>query len=166
MGIAARALILVAAFTSPVFAQDNGWIQDHLAYLDGLFGATVEVLAFVLFADFGTGFPLIVAILVAGGLYYTFYFRWMSVRAFKHAIDVVRGRFDNPEDPGEISHFQALSSALSATIGLGNIAGVAIAVGISEGSPLSEATPIEAGDGRRFLETSVATINKQGVVGG
>ena len=130
MGFAARALILVAALASPALAQQDGWIQDHLTYLDGLFGSTVEVMAVFLFADFGTGFPLIVAVLVAGSLYYTFYFRWMSVRAFKHSIDVLRGRYDNPNDPGEISHFQALSSALSATIGLGNIAGVAIAVGI------------------------------------
>jgi len=130
MGFVARSLILVAALASPALAQEDGWIQEHLAYLDGLFGATVEVLAFVLFADFGTGFPLIVAVLVAGGVYYTFYFRWLSIRGFKHAIDVLRGRYDNPDDPGEISHFQALSSALSATIGLGNIAGVAIAVGL------------------------------------
>ena len=130
MGFAARALILVVALASPALAQEDGWIQDHLSYLDGLFGAIVEMMATFLFADFGTGFPLIVAVLVAGSLYYTFYFRWMSVRAFKHSIDVIRGRYDDPDDPGEITHFQALSSALSATIGLGNIAGVAIAVGI------------------------------------
>jgi AGCS family alanine or glycine:cation symporter len=130
MWFAACALILVGALASPAFAQDDGWVQDHLNRLDGLFGATVDVMSIFLFADFGTGFPLIVAILVAGGVYYTFYFRWLSVRAFKHSIDVIRGRYDNPDDPGEISHFQALSSALSATIGLGNIAGVAIAVGV------------------------------------
>ena len=54
----------------------------------------------------------------------------MSIRGFRHAIDVLRGRYDDPKDPGEITHFQALSSALSATIGLGNIAGVAIAVSL------------------------------------
>ena len=130
MWFAACALILVGALASPAFAQDDSWVQGHLTHLDGLFGATVDVMGIFLVADFGTGFPLIVAILVAGGVYYTFYFRWMSVRAFKHSIDVIRGRYDNPNDPGEISHFQALSSALSATIGLGNIAGVAIAVGV------------------------------------
>ena len=54
----------------------------------------------------------------------------MSIRGFLHSIQVIRGRYDDPKDPGEISHFQALTSALSATIGLGNIAGVAIAVGL------------------------------------
>lgn len=76
------------------------------------------------------GFPFIVAVLVAGGIFYSFFYRWISLRAFRHAIDVVRGKFDDPEDEGEISHFRALTSALSATVGLGNIAGVAIAISI------------------------------------
>ena len=105
-------------------------MQNQLATLDNLFGQIVELLELILFADFGTGIPLVVAVLLCGGVYFTFYFRWMSVRGFKHSIDVIRGRYDNPDDPGEISHFQALSSALSATIGLGNIAGVAIAVSV------------------------------------
>jgi AGCS family alanine or glycine:cation symporter len=54
---------------------------------------------------------------------------FINLRGFKHAIQVTRGVYDNPDDPGEISHFQALTSALSATVGLGNIAGVAVAVG-------------------------------------
>ena len=84
----------------------------------------------VLFADLGTKIPLIIWVLVLGGIYYSFYFGWISLRGFRHAIDVIRGRYDDPNDPGEISHFQALTSALSATIGLGNIAGVAIAVSL------------------------------------
>jgi AGCS family alanine or glycine:cation symporter len=106
------------------------WMRDQLAILDTLFGQVVELLVLILFADFGMGVPLVVAVLLFGGVYFTFYFRWMSIRGFKHSIDVIRGRFDDPDDPGEISHFQALSSALSATIGLGNIAGVAIAVSV------------------------------------
>ena len=108
----------------------ESWIQQYLTDLDGLFGKIVEVLVIVLFADLGTGIPLVVAVLLLGGIHFTFFFRWMSIRGFKHSIDVIRGRYDNPDDPGEISHFQALSSALSATIGLGNIAGVAIAVSV------------------------------------
>ena len=76
------------------------------------------------------GFPFIVAVLVAGGIFYSFFYRWISLRGFRHAINVVRGKFDDPEDDGEISHFRALTSALSATVGLGNIAGVAIAISI------------------------------------
>ena len=54
---------------------------------------------------------------------------FINIRAFKHAINVTRGKYSDPADAGEVSHFQALATALSATVGLGNIAGVAIAVG-------------------------------------
>ena len=110
--------------------MDNPWIQKQLAGLDALFGNTVQIFEVFLFADFGSGLPLIVAVLLLGGIYYSFFFSWLTFRAFRHAIDVIRGRYDDPSDPGEISHFQALTSALSATIGLGNIAGVAIAVSV------------------------------------
>ena len=65
-----------------------------------------------------------------GSITFTFYFRFINVRGFTHAIDIIKGKYDNPEDDGQISHFQALTSALSATIGLGNIAGVAVAVSL------------------------------------
>ncbi len=54
---------------------------------------------------------------------------FINLRGFKHAIDLTRGVYDTPGEPGEVSHFQALAAALSATVGLGNIAGVAIAIG-------------------------------------
>ena len=73
------------------------------------------------------GLPL-VGLLVGAGILFTVYFGFPQIFMFKHAIDIVRGRFDKPEDKGEISHFQALTTALSATVGLGNIAGVAVAV--------------------------------------
>lgn len=76
------------------------------------------------------GIPLVVLILMFGAIFYTFYYRFVNFRLFKHAIDCLRGVYDNPKDPGEVTHFQALTAALSATIGLGNIAGVAVAVGI------------------------------------
>jgi len=72
--------------------------------------------------------PLIVVFLLFGGVYFTFRYGFLNLRLFRHSIHVIRGRYDNPEDHGEISHFQALTSALSATVGLGNIAGVAIAI--------------------------------------
>jgi alanine or glycine:cation symporter, AGCS family len=73
------------------------------------------------------GLPL-VCLLVGGGIYYTILLRGIQFRAFKHAIDIVRGKYDKKDDPGEINHFQALCTALSGTVGLGNIAGVAIAI--------------------------------------
>ncbi|MCB0330471.1 MAG: alanine:cation symporter family protein [Bdellovibrionales bacterium] len=74
------------------------------------------------------GFPFLVAVLVLGAVFFTFFYGWINVRGFKHAIDIVRGKFDKEEDEGEITHFRALTSALSATVGLGNIAGVAVAI--------------------------------------
>ena len=124
---AAIVLSPAALFTQEVYS--GGWIQTQTDYLNELLGVTVGLIFWFLFFDFGTGFPLIIAVLVAGGVYYTFYFGWLSIRGFRHSIDIIRGRYDNPDDPGEISHFQALTSALSATVGLGNIGGVAIAVG-------------------------------------
>ena len=75
------------------------------------------------------GLPL-VGLLVGAGIIFTFYFGFPQILLFRHAIDIVRGKYDKPEDKGEISHFQALTTALSATVGLGNIAGVAVAVSI------------------------------------
>ena len=72
--------------------------------------------------------PFIVLVLMLGAIFFTFWYRWINIRGFKHAIDVIRGKYDKPEDTGEISHFRALTSALSATVGLGNIAGVAVAI--------------------------------------
>ena len=75
------------------------------------------------------GLPL-VGLLVGAGIVFSVYFGFPQIFLFKHAIDIVRGKFDKPEDQGEISHFQALTTALSATVGLGNIAGVAVAVAV------------------------------------
>ena len=75
------------------------------------------------------GLPL-VGLLVGAGLIFSIFFGFPQLTMFKHAIDIVRGKYDKPEDEGEISHFQALTTALSATVGLGNIAGVAVAVAV------------------------------------
>ena len=78
----------------------------------------------------GATVPLVVAWLVVGATYFTIRMGFINFRGFKHAIDVVRGKYNSKDAEGEVSHFQALSSALSATVGLGNIAGVAIAVSL------------------------------------
>lgn len=74
--------------------------------------------------------PFVVLWLLLGAVYFTIRMGLINVRGFKHAIDIVRGKFDKPGDVGEVSHFQALTTALSATVGLGNIGGVAIAIGV------------------------------------
>jgi AGCS family alanine or glycine:cation symporter len=74
--------------------------------------------------------PLIVFWLIFGAITFTIVMRFVNIRGFKHAIQLVQGKYDDPDNPGEVSHFQALTTALSATVGLGNIAGVAIAISI------------------------------------
>jgi len=102
-------------------------MESILNQINDGFGTLVGYMAPVLFADI-RGIPLIVLTLLIGAVTFTFYFRFINIRGFKHSIEIIKGKYDNPEDIGQISHFQALTSALSATIGLGNIAGVAIAV--------------------------------------
>ncbi|TDY11293.1 alanine/glycine:cation symporter family protein [Meridianimaribacter flavus] len=81
------------------------------------------------FASYAWGLPLLI-LLIGGGLYLLILSRFLPFRLFGHALSVLRGKYDNPDDPGEITHFQALTTALSSTIGMGNIAGVAVAISI------------------------------------
>lgn len=74
------------------------------------------------------GAPLVVVWLAGGALFFTIYFGFVNFWGFRHSIEVVSGAYDDPDEPGEVTHFQALASALSATVGLGNIAGVTIAM--------------------------------------
>ncbi len=73
---------------------------------------------------------LVLLVLIFGGIFFTIRFGFINIRLFTHSINVIRGKYDKPEDEGEITHFQALTSALSATVGLGNIGGVAIAIAL------------------------------------
>ncbi|WP_338767514.1 amino acid carrier protein [Bernardetia sp. ABR2-2B] len=116
--------------------------------------------------------PLVVFWLVLGAIYFTFKMNFINFRGFKHAIDLVSGKFDDPNhDHGEVSHFQALTTALSATVGLGNIASVAIA--ISVGGPGATFWMIIAGFlgmSSKFVECTLGVkyriINKEGTVFG
>src|SRR5690606_17155693 len=81
------------------------------------------------FASFAWGIHLVI-LLIGGGLYFLVISRFLPFRMFGHALQVLRGKYDNPDDPGEITHFQALTTALSATIGMGNVAGVAVAIAL------------------------------------
>ena len=110
-------------------------MQPFLESVNNIFGFIVNFLYPIIFFDISFGYlsaalPLIVITLLIGALVFTFYFNFINIRGFRHSIDIIKGKYDNPEDTGQISHFQALTSALSATIGLGNIAGVAVAVSL------------------------------------
>ena len=78
----------------------------------------------------GVDVPLIVAWLILGAAFFTGYLRLINVRGFAHALRIVRGNEDPPEGPGEVSHFQALTTAVSGTVGVGNVAHIAVAVSV------------------------------------
>jgi AGCS family alanine or glycine:cation symporter len=115
--------------------------------------------------------PFVVVWLILGGIYFTLKMRFINIRGFWHAIALVRGKYDKPGDPGEVSHFKALTTALSATVGLGNIAGVAIAVSV--GGPGATFWMIMAGFLGMSLKFSECTlglkyrkISPEGIVSG
>lgn len=115
--------------------------------------------------------PFIVVWLVAGALFFTFRMNFINFRGVKHAFQLVAGKYDDPEDKGEVSHFQALTTALSATVGLGNIAGVAVAIVI--GGPGATFWMIVAGllgMASKFTECTLGVkyrlINTKGEVSG
>lgn len=114
---------------------------------------------------------LIVLWLIFGGIFFTVFLRFINFRGVRHAIGLIQGKYDHPDDPGEVSHFQALTTALSATVGLGNIAGVAIAITI--GGPGATFWMILAGFigmSSKFVECTLGVkyrkINKEGIVSG
>ncbi len=74
--------------------------------------------------------PFVLLWLAGGAIFFTIFFKFINVRAFPLALRTVRGKYSRPDDPGEITHFQALTAAVSGTVGLGNIAGVAIAISV------------------------------------
>ncbi|MEE2677818.1 MAG: alanine/glycine:cation symporter family protein [Myxococcota bacterium] len=104
----------------------DGLLNDTLAP----FAAWLSEMIFYEVSIGGVSFPLIVAWLIAGATYFTFYFRGINVRGMREAFALLRPSADERDQPGEISHFQALATALSGTVGVGNIAHVAVAISI------------------------------------
>ena len=83
--------------------------------------------SFIWFGNFMWGTPLVV-LLLGGGIFFFFYSGFAQFKYFTHALGVLTGKYDNPEEKGEINHYQALSTHLAATVGMGNISGVAVAI--------------------------------------
>ncbi|SMX43822.1 alanine/glycine:cation symporter family protein [Actibacterium lipolyticum] len=116
------------AAAMPAYAQEAMSLDDKV---NEVFAKFTGPFVNLIFAPLpGTSFPWIVLWLVVAASVFTIYFALVQVRFFGHAISLVKGDYSDPHDAGEVSHFQALATALSGTVGLGNIAGVAVAVGI------------------------------------
>ncbi|MGL6343542.1 MAG: alanine:cation symporter family protein, partial [Waterburya sp.] len=124
-------LIIFFSFAVPKVAlaqeTETKAAGGFLGAIDSIFSQIVAVLDKILFFEIA-GFPLIVLWLICGSIFFTVQMGFINLRGLKHAVEVVQGKYDDPDDDGEVTHFQALATALSGTVGLGNIAGVAIAV--------------------------------------
>lgn len=162
--------------TNSAFAEESKNLGDRI---NDFFVPIVDVIAMFIFwdpiaaigFDIGTSIPIVVVWLVFGALFFTIKMNFINVRAFKHAIDLVSGKYDDPNDEGEVSHFQALATALSATVGLGNIAGVAVAITV--GGPGATFWMIVAGllgMSSKFVECTLGVkyrvVNENGEVSG
>jgi AGCS family alanine or glycine:cation symporter len=112
----------------PAMAQqgvDERIDQVIKPYADGVSG-----FIFSSFPLAGVQIPFVLVWLLLAATIFTFYFKFVNFRAFRHGFQLVRGDYSDPMAAGEVTHFQALATALSGTVGLGNIAGVAIAVSL------------------------------------
>lgn len=125
-GLLVISLSLMSVLCSgPAVAADsmlNAWLAPVAQALSSVVFFSVPIA--------GTPVPLVVVWLVAAAIFFTLYFRFLNIRGFIHAIRIVSGGTSNQDAPGEVSHFQALSTAVSGTVGIGNIAGVAIAISV------------------------------------
>ena len=119
-----------AALSLPTLAAAQDAVPFDQKVNDIFAGSTGWFVNLIFMSLPGTNFPWIVLWLVVAASIFTIYFGFIQIKAFGHAISLVKGDYSDPEDAGEVSHFQALTTALSGTVGLGNIAGVAVAVGI------------------------------------
>lgn len=154
----AKALIFICLtlFSGLAFAdsETTRTLDDWFGVLNGYLAA-VFFFNILFFVD-GVDFPFIVAWLIVGSVYMTLRMGFINVRVFRHSIAILRGRYSRPDDKGEVSPFQALTTALSATVGLGNIAGVAIAISI--GGPGATLWMIIAGLLGMTLKFTEATL--------
>jgi alanine or glycine:cation symporter, AGCS family len=117
-----------ALLTSSAQAQEAVTLDQRV---NDIFAASTGWFVNFIFAPLpGTNFAWIVLWLVAAASILTVYFGFIQFRVIRHSLHLVAGKYSDPNDAGEVSHFQALATALSGTVGLGNIAGVAVAVGI------------------------------------
>lgn len=122
------ALLIFLPFIT--FAQEKGIDEKINDAITPLVEQLEKIIFWEPFSSFGFNMPLVVIWLVIGATFFTFYMGFVNLKGLKHAYELIRGDYDKPEDKGEVSHFQALVTAISGTVGLGNIAGVAVAVSV------------------------------------
>ena len=165
-------LSFFSLFTLPVFSQEKGLDQR----IDEAFQPVSDFFSQVVFFSIGEN-PFVIYLLVGSAIFFTLYFGFPNIRYFTTSINVVRGKYDEIEKDGsnskdgEVSHFQALTTAVSGTVGNGNIAGVALAIAL--GGPGATFWMIVCGlmgMSLKFVECTLGVhyrdVDKDGVVYG
>ena len=165
-------LFLLLLSSLNVMAQEKGLDQR----IDEAFQPISDFFSSVIFFEI-SGYPFVILLLVASALFFTLYFGFPNIRYFLTSINVVRGKYDSVEksdsksEEGEVSHFQALATAVSGTVGNGNIAGVALAIAL--GGPGATFWMIICGllgMSTKFVECTLGVyyrdVDKDGVVYG
>ncbi|MCP9235368.1 sodium:alanine symporter family protein [Lewinella sp. JB7] len=126
--------LLILAQDNPELVEDvettGTTIDEKIQAVFEPITQVVESIVFFTVPIAGFEIPFVLPWLIVGATVFTIYMGFINITGFKHALDVVRGKYDDPDDAGEVSHFQALTAALSGTVGVGNIAGVAYAVAL------------------------------------
>ena len=155
------ALLVISSLLSGGSFADSGideWINQTVQPATDMISSVV----FFSLPVFGVQVPIVVAWLVAAAVFFTLYLNFLNLRGFRHAIRLVRGDFSKAGAPGEVTHFQALATAVSGTVGIGNIGGVAVA--ISAGGPGATFWMIVAGllaMSTKFVECTLGTMYRR-----
>ena len=163
-----------------IFELSHGFSNKVNVFSDKInnsFEPIVQAIGSVIFFDLAKilglqkNIPFIVVWLIFGAVFFTLKMKFINFKGFKHAISLVKGDYDDPNNKGEVSHFQALTTALSGTVGLGNIAGVAIAISLGgAGATFWMIVAGLLGMSSKFVECTLGVkyryINSEGVVYG
>ncbi len=151
-------LLLVLPLTAQAQSGVDAWINETMAPVTEV----ISSLVFFTVPVFGAELPLVVLWLVTAAAFFTLYFAFLSVRGLPHALRIVRGAYSDPDHPGQVTHFQALATAVSGTVGIGNIGGVAVAVSV--GGPGAAFWMIVAGVlgmSTKFVECTLGTLYRR-----
>ncbi len=122
-----KLLFLITAITFSGLSLAAGF-DETINEITAPIAHVIGQIVFFKIPVFGANLPVVVLWLVCGAVFFTFRMGFINLKGFKHAIDLALGKYENPRDKGEVTHFQALATAVSGTVGIGNIGGVAIAV--------------------------------------
>jgi len=129
MSVSTPAMSVLASSST----AETGWLRSTENAINAVFEPVTEIATKVIFFEVtvaGAAIPVVIAWLILAAVVFTVYFGFIQARGLKTAAEVIRGRYSHERDPGEVPHFQALTSALSGTVGLGNIAGVGVAIAL------------------------------------